>query len=65
MMGIKHADRVTNDKIYKCTQQMPLREKNLYEIYGFYEPENELGKTKRGRPAESYANYIVEQISKP
>ena len=33
-------------------------------IYGLYEPDNELGKTKRGRPAESYANYIAGQISK-
>ena len=33
-------------------------------IYGLYEPDSELGKTKRGRPAESYANYIAGQISK-
>ena len=33
-------------------------------IYGLYEPDSELGKTKRGRPAESYAKYIAGQINK-
>ena len=33
-------------------------------IYGLYEPKRELGTTKRGRPAESYASYIAGLISK-
>ena len=33
-------------------------------IYGFYEHDSELGKAKRERSAESYANYIAGQISK-
>ena len=33
-------------------------------IYGLYEPKRELGITKKGRPAESYASYIAGLISK-
>ena len=33
-------------------------------ICGLYKPDSEFGKTKMGRPAESYANYIAGQISK-
>ena len=33
-------------------------------IYGLYEPKRELGATKKGRPAESYASYIAGLISK-
>ena len=33
-------------------------------IYGLYEPKRELGTTKKGRPAESYASYIAGLINK-
>ena len=33
-------------------------------IYGLYEPIRELCRTKKGRPAESYANNIAGLISK-
>ena len=32
--------------------------------YGLYEPKLELGKTRNGRPAESYTNYVAGLISK-
>ena len=32
--------------------------------YGLYEPKHELGKTRKGRPAESYTNYEAGLISK-
>ena len=82
MLNIKHTDNITNDEIYKRTQQIPLSNKVLQRqltwighmirrdsdepirIYGLYEPKTEIGKTKRGRPAESYASYIAGLISK-
>ena len=33
-------------------------------IYELYEPKRELGTTKKGRPAESYASHIAGLINK-
>ena len=77
MLGIKHTDRTPNDEVYQSAYttntavrqnwigHMLRREKEEpIRTYGLYEPKHELRKTRKGRPAKVYTNYVAGLISK-
>ena len=57
------SDKVVKRQLTWIGHMLRREKEEPIRIYGLYEPKRELGTAKKGRPAESYANYFAGLIS--